>query len=528
MRYKILKGISLNPLRAAGMKAMMLTFSCLPAFSQRIIDSGIKVPVNADSKVSIYFNEHLREWDGFGVNYVETAQTRNYKLFPQDYSGFSFATIETRETILEMIFGENGLKPGITKLFLDPFHEGETKEGNDNNDPLKIELSGYDHTTTTKWIRYFNKEGQRIMGKWGGSLTGIVTLYGAPPWMTRQKYILGRDPDPAEKYELAEYLVSWAKYLNEKEGMKIGFVSLHNEGDAYYRWPRDGSNPGEDHRDYNMYWSPELVTEMIKITREVLDANKMENVLVSPGETQTWYRFDMWGYASAIARDPEAIGGLGLITSHSFAAIDIPNSVYYGDYRSIGQDLLQAKKPGLKVWVTSRPWAEGVEFIENIRRDIYEAKSNGLIPWALVSGANQWMQSDGKYSNGSMNAAFLIKEDGSLVVNDQYYYYKQVSRAGQPGMAVASVINMDPALGIIAFSGNNSGNQDSFVVINKNDSVKEIDITIEGSECIHFSAIRTSDAEKYEDIGIFKKNAENLIVYKAPPNSCTTFFGRDQ
>ena len=30
-----------------------------------------------------------------------------------------------------MIFGKDGLQPGLTKMFLDPFHEGTTKEGND-------------------------------------------------------------------------------------------------------------------------------------------------------------------------------------------------------------------------------------------------------------------------------------------------------------------------------------------------------------------------------------------------------------
>lgn len=493
--------------------------------SQRNLNSGIKVSVVPDSRVSVHFNNPLRTWDGFGVNYVEACQTRNYDLFSQDYSGFGFATTETREMILDLIFGEKGLRPALTKLFLDPFHEGMEKGANDNDDPLRINMDGFDHESTTKWMRYFNREGLSRVKKWGGKLTGIVTLYSPAPWMTRQKYILGRDLDPDEKEEVAEYLVSWAKYLIERENIPVKYLSLHNEGDAYYRWPRDGSNPGEDHRDYNMYWPPGQVADMIKITRKILNTNGLYNLHVTPGETQTWYRFDMWGYASTIANDSAALNALGLITSHSFANLEDLNSIYYGDYRSIGQDLIQALKTDLKVWVTSRPWSEGVLFIENLRKDIYESKANGIIPWAIISGAGQWLLEDGSYRDGSMNAAFIIKKDGSCVINDQYYYYKQVTMAGQPGMSVCLVTNLDPSLGIIGFSSNNPGHQDAFVIINKTGQSKKIEIIIEGGSNKSFRAFRTSDSEKYSSIGEFALPQNKIIVYEAPAASVTTFFG---
>ncbi len=430
---------------------MGLAFFPFYLSGQRYPNTGYKVKVVPDEVIHIRFDCPIRPWHGFGINYVEAAQTRDYSLYQQDYGGFSFASEETRQQVLEMIFGEDGLRPGLTKLFLDPFHEGMTKVGNDNDDPMRINLKGYDHETTTEWIRYFNREGLKMMKKWGGSMQAITTLYGPAPWMTRQKYLLGRDLDPEEKYETAEYMASWAKYLIEKEGIDVRCISFHNEGDAYYRWPRDGSNPGEDHRDYNMYWPPEQVADFLKITRKVLDANGMEEVELSPGETQTWYRFDQWGYARTIVDDREALENLDIMTSHSFAAANIPNSVYYGDYRSIGQDLVHQHKPGVPVWVTSLPWGSGPGFIENLRRDIYECKANGIIPWAIVAGAKQWMGSDKQYRDGSMESAFLIEEDGSLEISRLYYFYKQITRAGQPGMEVAEVINYDPALGAAAF-----------------------------------------------------------------------------
>ena len=341
--------------------------------------------------------------------------------------------------------------------------------------------------------------------------------------MTRQKYLLGRDLDPEERYETAEYMASWAKYLIEKEGIPVRYLSFHNEGDAYYRWPRDGSNPGEDHRDYNLYWPPAQVVDFLKITREVLDANGLQDVGLSPGEVQTWFRFDQWGYARAIVNDREALGNLDLITSHSFAFLDEPQSVYYGDYRSIGQDLVHQYKPEVPVWVTSRPWTDGPDFIENIRRDIYESKVNGIIPWALVSGDQEWLGSDGEYKDGSMDRAFAIHRDGTLTVTSCYHYYKQVTRAGQPGMHVAAVINFDPALGAIAFRGSGAGQKNAFIVINKSTQVKHVTLHIHGGTGTGYDLIRTMEGENYKHIGQMELQGGSL-TYECPPRSVGTFF----
>jgi hypothetical protein len=40
-------------------------------------------------EAEVRFNKKLQVWDGFGVNYVEAAQMRDYRKRPQDYGGFS-------------------------------------------------------------------------------------------------------------------------------------------------------------------------------------------------------------------------------------------------------------------------------------------------------------------------------------------------------------------------------------------------------------------------------------------------------
>jgi O-glycosyl hydrolase len=274
-----------------------------------------------------------------------------------------------------------------------------------------------------------------------------------------------------------------------------------------------------------MYWSPEQVVGFLKITRKVFDANGLKHVGLTPGETQSWFRFDVWGYASAIVADREALKNTALLTSHSFTFLDQPASVYYGDFRSTGQDLVQAAKPGMKSWVTSRPWTQDITFLEHIRRDIYECKVSGLIPWALISGANQWMESNGKYSDGSMKSAFSIHADGSFDINKGYYLFKQISRAGQPGMKVAQVVCLDPALGVIAFAPGKTKNPATFIVLNKSDKTKEIKILVNGCGYENYKAFRTSESENYMPVENIGHDQSGVILYSAPALSATTFYG---
>lgn len=73
-------------------------------------------------EIQVDFATTLCDWDGFGVNYVETAQTRDYQAQPQEYGGFSLLSEADRQKILDLIFGDGGLWPGVVKMFLDPFH----------------------------------------------------------------------------------------------------------------------------------------------------------------------------------------------------------------------------------------------------------------------------------------------------------------------------------------------------------------------------------------------------------------------
>ena len=217
---------------------------------------------------------------------------------------------------------------------------------------------------------------------------------------------------------------------------------------------------------------------------------------------------------------PEAIEKLGLITSHGFKGADVPGR-WYGDWRSLGIDTLRAKRPDLHSWVTSTSWSNmDVFFVNEIRQNIYCAKVNAIIPWACIQRPGKWVGGD-----PNPGCAFKVLDDGSYEVSPGYYFYKQVCRAGQPGMAVARVLSNDSEVGLIGFAGNGTGNPDAFVVLNLVDRPKDLQVRVLGSESVVFEVYRTSEGEQHVALGEFEMR-DGLIAYESPPGSVTTFYAR--
>jgi hypothetical protein len=469
-------------------------------------------------KAEVNFSKKLREWDGFGFNYVETCQTPDYTTNPQDYGGFSTLSEEKRKEIIDLIFSKDGLKPGVIKMFFGPFHQ---REENKNPDDIEaINLDNYDHRTTTQWMRYFVREGLKKTRARGGDLGIITTLYGPPAWMTKQKFIRGRDLDPAYKLELAKYYTSWAKYLKEVEGFPVKYICLHNEGEDFVRWPEDGSEAWLDHgHDYNMYWRPELVVEFLKLLRPVLDAQGMQDVGIACGETTNWLRFYDWGYADAIAEDEDALKSLGVISSHGF--VTYGDNRWFADTRSAGIDVIREKRPELHAWTTSISWSKmDINFLNAFRNNIYSAKVNSVIPWAGIQWSNKWVGGD-----PNPGTAFRVDGNGGYTVEAGYYFYKQLCCAGQPGMAVATVASNDTELGFLGFTSNGTENPDSFVILNTSKEDKKVDITIKGTSAACFEAFRTSASESYAALGNFEVK-DGIITYIATAGSATTFYAK--
>ena len=426
-----------------------------------------------ERKVLIDMGRPINEWDGFGVNYVESSRSRDPVNFPEDYSGFSMLQEHQRQEILDLIFGADGLKPDILKMFTDPFREGKSLADNDNDDPFVLNMDAFDHESTTHWMRYFARHGLQITREQGRDLEVLACLYGPPGWMTKQQFVRGRDLNPELYPELAEYMVSWVKYLRDEMEMPVKYLSIHNEGDSPNRWDTEGKMAGRHGADHNSFWRPHEVVEMLNTLPPILKANGLEDILVSAGEYSTWGHaynpnHSHFHYARDIFEDEEAIDNLGIFTSHSF---------WYPTDRPV--NLLKVKRPDLKFWTTSMSWNGGyhadVSFLDFFRREIYDVKVNGLLTWATTYTPNSWISPYPTHSIG----IYITHND--YRVEPAYYYYRQLTRAGRKGMHVAWAASSIPGVRALAFSGKETEHPDAFILYNMNGSDTLVTLDLENA-----------------------------------------------
>ncbi|MCG6189042.1 hypothetical protein [Maribellus maritimus] len=124
------------------------------------------------------------------------------------------------------------------------------------------------------------------------------------------------------------------------------------------------------------------------------------------------------------------------------------------------------------------------------------------------------------------DSAFIVYEDDTYEVRRGYYFYKQITRAGQPGAVVCRTTSNESQVPVIAFGKESSAETDAFVIINMSDKWnKPCIIAISGTQASAFKAFRTNEAEseKYTEIGIYEV-VEGKLLYEAPPGTVTTFF----
>jgi O-glycosyl hydrolase len=484
-----------------------------------LVGVGLRAQSPPPAQGTVQFDHVLRDWDGFGVNYVELCNVRSldeYKTkYHQDYGGFSTLSEAKRQEIEDLIFGPDGIKPGLVKMFLDPLQEQVKGE--------------FDHETTTKWMRYFVREGLKRTRAQGGDLQILTTMYGPPAWATKQKFLRGRDLDPTEKDDLAQYMIDWAKWLRDHEGFPVTAISLHNEGEGFNRWPVDGSTPGLSlSMDYDMWWPTTQVVDFLRFMRPMMDQAGLKDVALTPGETSNWGTFGS-SYAPYIYADPVAIKNIGLVTSHGFGLG--PRSI-----NSLGIDTLRQVRPDLHAWTTSTTFVPGRRtdtegpniFIEMMRQNIYDAKVNGIIPWSIIQ-SDPWALGDPRQTNWSswVGTGIWVDGKGGYEIDKGYYLYKQISRAGQPGMGVAAVSSSDPDIGLIAFARHGTRNPDALVVNNLGGREREVTIRISGTSASSFEAVLTdTDNRKYyQSLGNVSLNNGSL-VYVIPAQSVVTFFAK--
>jgi len=152
---------------------------------------------------------------------------------------------------------------------------------------------------------------------------------------------------------------------------------------------------------------------------------------------------------------------------------------------------------------------------ENRRQEILDANRME----APVPRHRQWVGGD-----PNPGTPFLVDDRGNFKVRRGYYLYKQFTRAGHPGMSVASVSSDHDSIGAIAFAANKTKNADAFIVFDKYTKPTSLKITITGTRSTKFSLFRTWERENYTKLpDVSAKDGE--IIYRCPPESVSTFFG---
>jgi hypothetical protein len=160
-----------------------------------------------------------------------------------------------------------------------------------------------------------------------------------------------------------------------------------------------------------------------------------------------------------------------------------------------------------------------VDFISAWTEDLYHIKVNALIPWACIQ-TNTWVGGD-----PNPGTAFRVDRKGGYEVEPGYYWYKQISRAGQPGMRVAGVYSSEKEIRLMAFAKAGTANPDAFVVMNRLHSPKSLRIKVWGTMHTAFDTHRTSPSENYKSLGEVKAEGGYVSV-TVPARSATTFFGK--
>ena len=434
-------------------------------------------------RVHVDFSRKLRDWDGFGICFTDKAV-----VDPEEY----FPLKEHHQRFLREIFGQDGLRMGIVKMFIDPFRLNYCQQDSDEDRIVEIdEYRFYDLPLFHVQVALYALE---VVRNWGGDLKIILSGLCPPAWMTRQKELSGRDLDPVNRIHYSRYLVAWARFLSVAEEIPVHCLSLHSRGELWQLWDSSGI-PQYSNTGMNLYWSPEMVVDFLKLIRRQLDHNGLEHIGLSPGDTKNWGNFYDWGYADLILEDPLALNAVSLLTS---------NANLYGnsnDFCSAGIDLIHERRPDLHAWVTVDELRKiGPGSIGDLYKLIYRTKVNAVIFSTAI---------------GSKDNSFAHYKDLSFL--------KPICKAGQPGMGVCQVGCNGSDISIIGFSGNSTLNTDSFVLINNDKLDWSVPVEIRGSASAKFSVYRTSASENFlrlSDVTV----KEGKIHYLAPAKSVSGFY----
>jgi len=256
--------------------------------------------------------------------------------------------------------------------------------------------------------------------------------------------------------------------------------------------------------DYNIAWKTEEMVDMMRRMRAALPG-----VGFTPTEPTGWDGANYFPFV----RQRVLADALGIMAAHSFGRSD-----------QWGPDFVQKvreKKPRIPVWCTSHDWKKGgVDFFNHTHTQIDQVGVNGIITWQVSKNLREW-----RPAPKNPHAAIMQQKDGGLALAAPYFFLKQMSRAGQPGMRVVSTASTDARVRAMAFARNGTPYPDAFILANGSDAEITCRVAPSGTSAKSWEVRRTSEAGEHWQPQP-EASASALNSWMLPPRSVTTFFAR--
>ena len=422
----------------------------------------------------------------------------------------------------DTFFGENGLRLNIARFNIgggdDPSHNHINRT--DSNMPGYTKFQN--GQVTYDWTADANQRNvlKRCVEAAGDD--AIVEMFSnSPPyWMCKSGCSTGnRDAGQNNLKDdcyddFAEYLAEVCKHYQEDWGIKVQSVEAMNEPYTNY-WGAFSAKQEGCHFDTGRSEST-IITELQKSMAK----RGLEDVIIC-GTDETAIDVQIDAY-KALSNDAKK--AISRIDTHT----------YWGSKRTELKNLAIAE--GKNLWMSevdgkgeagqnAGAMAPGLWLSERITADCNGMNASAWILWQVIDSHVCAAGYNGKKDGGmlNMNAGFwgtavADHDKDTIVLSKKYYCFGQYPRYIRPGMIMLNT------------SGNTMAAYDKekgqLVLVSYNMSAgasdQVYDLSSFASVGTEAQTIRTSNTEKWKDVGASRLNGSQLAVSLAP-NSVTTF-----
>ena len=439
-----------------------------------------RISLNAKSTGTVDWNKAAQEIDGFGAS----------GAFHMAGNLMDFAEPQRTE-ILDHLFSQtSGAGLSIVRNFVG---DGGSWGSKSNGPSPSIEpQEGVWNWTGDEDEIWLMKEAAKR-----GCTRFMSTVWSPPAWMKTNNNVIGGSLRPDKYQAFAEYLSMYVRGYKEHHGIDIYAISLANEPDIHVKYSSCNWT-GKEFHEFLKFLIP--VFERDKITAKVVVGEHSawtENpVLESLEDSVTAARIDIVGVHAYGVRDPfppiTQRSGLLVETLHQ------KKKIWQTEVGNLGRNY-----PDIR---------DGLYWAEVVHTHVAENNTNAWLYWWAVS----------PYAGAGGSLTHHDSGKKTYTVDKRLYTIGNFSRFVRPGYFRVQV-DAETAPGVL-FSAYKSepARQLIVVAINENETTRELEVSIAGTDAGSAVPWRTSETEdlaKLQELRI----TDNTLRATLAPGSVTTF-----